>query len=44
MSYEDLYNYFMCLCEASRMPMPTAEREQLRRERTAIATLLAFWG
>ncbi len=35
--------YFDVLCEQTRLPMTTAERAELRRERTQVAAMLAFW-
>jgi hypothetical protein len=36
--------YFDALCAQTRLPMSTAERAELARERTRVATILAFWG
>jgi hypothetical protein len=40
---EFVERYFAYLCDISRDVMSTAERTNLRRHRTAIATMLAFW-
>jgi hypothetical protein len=43
MTREFLQRIFEELCRQSRMPMDSAERQNLRRMRTAVATELAFW-
>jgi hypothetical protein len=43
MSREFLQRYFEELCATSRQLMSSEERRELQRERTAIATELAFW-
>jgi hypothetical protein len=44
MTREFLQCYFDELCERSRTFMESAERENLRRDREAVATELAFWN
>jgi hypothetical protein len=38
-----LQRYFDDLCSQTRLRMSAAERADLARERTRVATILAFW-